>query len=87
MRKLSELYQIILDEFFDLDPAGICGRINSAYKIKLMSIEERYFIYDHFQSGDHKFPSSNRIGFWWDNTHDRIEYLKYLIELTKSQNI
>lgn len=87
MRKLSELYQIILDKFHDLDPCGICGRINElAYK-HIISIEERKMLSTHFQKGKHKFPYCKRIGYWFSSVESRIEYLKYLIKLCKEQDI
>jgi len=87
MRKLSELYQVVLDKFYKLEPYGICGRINELACKKSISTFEKELILSHFKCGKHKIPKRKRMGYWFNSSEERIEYLKYLIELCKEQDI
>lgn len=86
MRKLSELYSLVLDEAIrDEGEYGICTEIGYVG----MEDDEEIHCRDHFKNGDHKLPKSKRIenDFWFSDGEERIEYLKYLIQLCKDQSI
>lgn len=86
MRKLSELYGLVLEESISDDGEfGICTNIWYCG----MSEEESLKCANHFKKGKHKLPMGHRKEqeFWFDSPEERIEYLKYLIELCKEQDI
>lgn len=91
MRKLSELYQIVLDNYYKISQPGICVKISRCYnELNLFTFDESDLIDDHFEHGDHKLQpklAENENAYLWPEDHDlpRIEYLKYLIDLCKSQ--
>lgn len=89
MRKLSELYQILLTKFYNLPHSGICGRITALCICYNITIAERNALREHFVRGDHKFPIKERreSAFWFNTTEERLDYLKYLIQLCKDQDI
>lgn len=86
MRKLSELYELVYKEAVkDYFECGICTEIAC---LTFVSEYERLSIEKHFEKGDHKFPIENRTGGHWFTSPDaRKDYLLYLIELCKSQDI
>lgn len=86
MRKLSELYELVYKEAIkDGFECGICTEIVC---LPFVSDYERSSLEKHFEEGDHKFPVENRHGGYWFISPDaRRDYLKYLIELCKSQDI
>lgn len=83
MRKLSELYELVQKECEDSEyELGICSEIKwiNASDKEIAALE------DHFQNGDHKIKKENRTeGYWFLYPHQRESYLKYLIDLCKSQ--
>jgi len=87
MRKLSELYQVVLDNYDSLQEVGICLAIARIADNRIISNPEYFFVYKHFKYGDHKFPMNKRWAFWFKSTEERIAYLEYLIKLCKEQDI
>jgi len=90
MRKLSELYQVVLDNYYKYRIQGICLKIDRCWRDNLITTDELDAIETHFEKGEHQLQKKLEDGaYLWPEDQDlpRIAYLEYLIKLCKEQDI